>query len=236
VLSVVCRTCKTEKIVSEFYRDNSVRSGIKLDCKGCYSAHSKRREKLFLVRRRELAKIRRKTKLEWYERKKRWTKFVWRPAHAEHLHEYHKRRWLSMTADQRRESWITSNYGMTLDDEKRLLSTQNFQCPACLAPLTRKNIAIDHDHACCPNAKSCGRCVRAVLCKACNIMIGIAKDNAATLRRAADYIDRFTKAAPVENFSESTDTSGLQASLAGPYPCSPFSDTFASFSAAMVPA
>lgn len=44
-----------------------------------------------------------------------------------------------------------------------------------------------------------------------------------------------TKAALEENSSAPIDMSGLQASLAGPYPCSPSSDTLASFSVAMVP-
>lgn len=30
------------------------------------------------------------------------------------------------------------------------------------------NFAIDHDHRCCPGERSCGQCVRGIVCRACN--------------------------------------------------------------------
>lgn len=31
---------------------------------------------------------------------------------------------------------------------------------------------IDHDHTCCPGSRSCGNCVRGILCEGCNLQIG----------------------------------------------------------------
>lgn len=50
--------------------------------------------------------------------------------------------------------------------------------------------AVDHDHACCPGRKSCGECVRGVLCHSCNRVLGIFRDSPARFQAAADYLNR----------------------------------------------
>ncbi len=49
---------------------------------------------------------------------------------------------------------------------------------------------IDHDHSCCPNGRSCGRCTRALLCVSCNFTLGWSRDDTARLRAAAVYIEQ----------------------------------------------
>ena len=54
------------------------------------------------------------------------------------------------------------------------------------------NLHVDHDHRCCPSErKSCGKCVRGLLCRKCNTGLGMFKDNPELLRGAADYIEKF---------------------------------------------
>ena len=55
----------------------------------------------------------------------------------------------------------------------------------------RSALVVDHDHACCLGAKSCGRCVRGFLCGGCNAGIGLFGEDAAAIRSAADYLDRW---------------------------------------------
>lgn len=57
----------------------------------------------------------------------------------------------------------------------------------------RNNLALDHDHACCPNSHSCGSCLRGLLCVRCNSGIGYLGDDAERLLAAADYLARFQK-------------------------------------------
>lgn len=52
----------------------------------------------------------------------------------------------------------------------------------------RSPLTVDHDHACCPSTYSCGECVRGFLCDHCNLMIGNARENPATLELAAAYL------------------------------------------------
>jgi hypothetical protein len=50
---------------------------------------------------------------------------------------------------------------------------------------------VDHDHACCPTEKTCGNCLRGVLCGNCNLILGHAGDSADRLMAAAAYLLTF---------------------------------------------
>ena len=66
-----------------------------------------------------------------------------------------------------------------------LESRQGMQCAICHRTLP---LVIDHDHACCPGKRSCGRCIRGLLCDLCNRGLGMFKDDPIRLRAAAEYL------------------------------------------------
>jgi hypothetical protein len=51
--------------------------------------------------------------------------------------------------------------------------------------------AVDHDHACCPSDSSCGRCVRGILCRSCNVTLGQVNDDPDRLRSLISYLERW---------------------------------------------
>jgi Recombination endonuclease VII len=67
-----------------------------------------------------------------------------------------------------------SRYGLTREQVDRLLEVQGYACAMCREPFDeRQLIHVDHDHACCPERnRSCGKCVRGLLCAVCNISLG----------------------------------------------------------------
>ena len=89
---------------------------------------------------------------------------------------------------------VVLRYGLTLEKYEALLSAQGGVCAICKGVNANGyRLSIDHDHACCPGNKSCGRCVRALLCGSCNHMIGHAKDRPERLRAGAEYIETFAR-------------------------------------------
>lgn len=68
----------------------------------------------------------------------------------------------------RRERVVKCKYRVSYGE---LLAAQDGRCGMCGAEQCNSghaNFAVDHDHKCCPGDFSCGRCVRGLLCLACN--------------------------------------------------------------------
>lgn len=81
-------------------------------------------------------------------------------------------------------------YGFTAEQYAELLEAQGGGCAICgETNQSGRSLAIDHDHACCPDQNSCGKCVRGLLCDGCNLGIGKLRDNPNLLRKAAIYIE-----------------------------------------------
>lgn len=63
-----------------------------------------------------------------------------------------------------------SHYSVTKDFIERLLQFQQGCCAVCGIPHQgEKPMHIDHNHACCSGRRSCGACVRALVCSNCNV-------------------------------------------------------------------
>lgn len=89
-----------------------------------------------------------------------------------------------------RQSDLSRRYNLSLADFDALLASQGHSCAICRSskPGGRGSFHVDHDHTCCPGGKSCGSCVRALLCHGCNVLLGVARDNPRTLTAAAAYL------------------------------------------------
>jgi hypothetical protein len=85
---------------------------------------------------------------------------------------------------------LHKQYDMTNDEFDQMLAAQGGRCAICRTDEPRSGGRggangtwhVDHDHATGKN--------RGLLCSNCNRMLGQAKDNPATLRAGADYLER----------------------------------------------
>lgn len=99
------------------------------------------------------------------------------------------KRWKAANPEYSRNYMRMWYHGLTPERFDELLATQLGRCAICRRELDRyaKTTHIDHDRGCCPTSRSCGKCVRGLLCHWCNTAIGLMPDPA-SLRAAATYL------------------------------------------------
>lgn len=103
------------------------------------------------------------------------------------------RRYRQQHPERRKHVRLRQGYKLSLLDYYALLSAQGGGCAICggMPTSNRTWFTIDHDHTCCPGKRSCGKCVRGLLCASCNSGMGYFKDNSTRLRLAAKYLEMY---------------------------------------------
>lgn len=94
--------------------------------------------------------------------------------------------------DTDRNRWvgIKSRYGITKEQFEAKLAEQHGLCAVCGTDEPGvKGWHVDHDHACCPGRRACGKCFRGILCSNCNTALGLMNDDIARLRAAIRYLE-----------------------------------------------
>jgi len=89
--------------------------------------------------------------------------------------------------------YLYVTYGITPERYDALVREQAGLCAICRRPPEQgrvKRLVVDHDHRCCPANRSCGECVRGLLCNWCNRLLGMATDDPERLRSAILYLER----------------------------------------------
>ncbi|MFJ3083049.1 endonuclease domain-containing protein [Streptomyces halstedii] len=84
-----------------------------------------------------------------------------------------------------RASSIMYKYRVSAPQYEAMLSRHGGLCWICQ---DRKATCVDHDHACCPTEKTCGRCVRGMLCPRCNTALNELEAAEGWLKKASAYL------------------------------------------------
>ena len=109
------------------------------------------------------------------------------------------RNWKKVNPERARVSMrnarLRREYGVSQQRYEEMLAGQGGRCAICRTDepgITRnkdlKIFRIDHDHNCCPGKRSCGACVRGLLCNRCNSGIGMLNDDPDVVMAAAAYL------------------------------------------------
>jgi hypothetical protein len=81
---------------------------------------------------------------------------------------------------------------MTKAQYDAMFEAQGGRCAICHRHQDEliKALSVDHDHACCPKAPTCGKCTRGLLCGACNLTIHALDKKPDWIEAASAYITK----------------------------------------------
>ncbi|ATL30622.1 Phage endonuclease VII [Streptomyces formicae] len=110
-----------------------------------------------------------------------------------------------------------NHYNVTKEFINQLWTYQGERCAICGSAEVAQSRAlhIDHDHSCCKGRRSCGSCVRGLVCSNCNAY-GLAWYEALPLPlRTFSLLNDYIARPPAQRFREGTSTAGAEASFDG---------------------
>ena len=87
-------------------------------------------------------------------------------------------------------------YGIDEEQFARMIIAQDGLCAVCRKPEKVRTpsgelqaLQVDHDHSCCSGKKSCGECVRGLLCTRCNRALGLLGEDSEAMRNMIEYVE-----------------------------------------------
>lgn len=172
-----CRKCREEKSVDDFNRNYLGRHGRQGACRKCERQYGR----AYYIKNREKRIAYQK---DYAKRNpKRMAENMRRSRHR-------------MSPDELKDRRLSWAFSISLVDYRALLSLQGGACAGCQKPeasvdkRTRRprELAVDHDRSCCPGVKSCGKCVRGLLCGRCNRAVGLLRDDPEIMVRLSEYL------------------------------------------------
>lgn len=213
-----CNLCHEVKALTEFYVASRSPDGHGYTCKSCSRARSKRWNQEHKDRAREndrrswanraerinaARRERNATDDEYLARRAERRRQYWAANREENLRKAKEwrespagRAWkceyMERTRERRRARYIERVYGVAAQEYEAMLAAQRGLCAICKHE-PKGEWHVDHDHACCSGATSCGACVRGLLCVDCNHGLGRFRDDPAVLSAAVRYLTRHTQ-------------------------------------------
>jgi hypothetical protein len=176
----ICTKCGHQKPLTEFGPHAHGKYGRQSKCRACYATYmAAHRAKWAATHPAENQRAKREWRernreAESAERRARWKED---PTRNKAWRERNKEK----VADYGYAHLLKKKYGMTLEGYRSMVAAQGGCCAICREAVDgRRRFHLDHDHA--------TNNVRALLCRACNHMLGNAKDNPRRLMAAIDYL------------------------------------------------
>ena len=179
-----CTVCGDAKGLDDFHKKSGSRDGLQPACKQCAKKRAadwyrSNRERANAASRARVARLR-EVDADGVRLIQRERSRSWRERNPEKVRANGRRRTLK-------------RYGLTPEAFDAMLAEQGGRCAVCRTaePGGTGTWHVDHDHACCAEeARSCGHCVRGLLCGRCNTALAMVDDDLDHLAALALYVRR----------------------------------------------
>ena len=114
---------------------------------------------------------------------------ICKKCHTDYMIDYYKNNQDKRQEKIKMNSGKTPNWRRHKISEIKYLEMFNLYDGKCHSCKDRIAINIDHDHSCCSSARSCGECVRGILCNQCNAALGLLNDDTNKINKLLEYIN-----------------------------------------------
>ena len=182
-MTKICSKCKIEKPFDEFWKKKDTKDGLQTICRDCQTAYNK----IYNQENAEAIAARNKIYNKIYNQENAEAIAARKKIYSENNAE---------AIAARHSVWRKLHfYNLNDEDYQQMLLDQNNSCKTCKIEFdstsyyTKPNI--DHDHKCCEGKRSCGKCVRGILCGSCNLLFGKVKDSIQTLQNMINYLKEY---------------------------------------------
>jgi Recombination endonuclease VII len=169
-----CPRCGESKPDSAFYvvKGRAGRNGLSSWCRSCTaSREATRRDARLAAELAAQAPDRRCCGCGDVKSLDQFSTKSWRCKPCANAYQGERRR---VAPDRARNNTLKSRFHITLQQYNELLDQQGGCCALCGRPPKTVRLHVDHDHRCCPErGKSCGNCIRGLVCYPCNIKLSL---------------------------------------------------------------
>jgi hypothetical protein len=175
-----CKKCDQTKSLSEFHIKRQTRDGYAHYCRECVSEYDKREHVGQMVFKRLI-------RTETHRQCRMCEKLF-------HISEFNRNSkypnsYCKECTDIKQFRSLLKRMGLTEERYNKIISDQNNLCYICKRPEKGdRRLSIDHDHQCCPSGRSCGVCVRGLICLKCNTALGAVNDDPQILLSMISYL------------------------------------------------
>lgn len=177
----VCTGCGVPKPLEDFYTHKNTRDGHRPDCKKCViqrsrASHLKDPEHT----RKRIKDWRSKNPgLKYRGPYASWTEAQKIRARAANK-KYHRENPVKVRNRHLGQYRLADGRRMTVTSFNELAESQLGKCGVCSNPPRWGGLVVDHSHK--------TGLVRALVCRDCNTLLGLARDSAETLKKASEYL------------------------------------------------